>query len=268
MAGLGRIAPLSVGRNHVVFQGWPRGQIILLFAAISLGSTEERDYFLFTRKKMKTITINAVSVGIAAAVLLAAVGLTWAAARSQAGGEVASLQKQVSACESRVSAQAADHSQAMQSVNTTLAERERQVVQFEQLKNDNEKMREELEQKDQTVASGPDKGQGGKNAGHKAEETPVQTFEVGLGEEQELIPGVLKLKVNQFDGNEADVTYGGHSRHVKVGGKVGIGYLGRRCLLALKKVKGSGDDKKGEFSFTVGEPNRWRGRALATTRDQ
>ncbi len=217
---------------------------------------------------MKTITINVVSVGIAAVILLAVAGITWAVAHGQASGEVASLQKQVSSCESQASAQAAQHAQSLQAVNATLAEKERQVVQLEELKSDNEKLRDELEQKDQ-VASGPaSESNGGKHAGHKTEEPPVQTFEVGLGEERELIPGVLRMKVDQFDGNAADVTYGGHSRHVKAGANVGIGYLGRRCLLGLEKVKGSGDDKKAEFSFTVGEPNRWRGRALATTRDQ
>ncbi|CAN5369757.1 hypothetical protein BH20VER3_BH20VER3_11910 [soil metagenome] len=217
---------------------------------------------------MKTITVNGVSVGIAVAVLLAVIGVTWAAARSKANADTSSLRKQIAVLEKRISTQAAEHAKSMREVNATMAERERELVRVEQLKNENEKLREASENKDREIAAlKEDESRGGGRGAHKTAAAPVQKFEVGLGEERDLIPGVLSVKVDALQGNSADVLYGGHMRHVKVGEKVGIGYLGRRCLLGLAKIQGSGDEKKASFSFSVMEPNRWRGRSLATTRD-
>ncbi|MGI8891461.1 MAG: hypothetical protein ACR2G0_11845 [Chthoniobacterales bacterium] len=218
---------------------------------------------------MKTITVDAKSVGIAAAVLIAAVGFTWALAQNARKSDIRGLRKQVLACEERSSASMADSARSMRLVHTSMAEKEQEISGLQAIKAENEKLRKDNEEKDQQLAEAKDgaDSRGGLHASHKTSSTPIQTFALGPGEERDLIPRVLKVKIDTFDQQTVAVTYGGHDRHLKVGEQAMISYLGRRCVLGLTKVEGSGDSQKASFSFSVMEPNRWRGRALATTND-
>ena len=207
--------------------------------------------------KMKSIAGNGSTVGIAAAVLVAAVGMTWAIARATMHSDVGSLREQIAACEERAAAKLSGSARA---TNAVLAATKREITRLQELKSKNEQLRQANEKKEQELASAEaDESRGGAlGPWHKSSAaTPVQTFELSPGEQRDIIPGVLDLMVETIDPASAEVWYGGYPRHLKVGQSVAISYLGRPCVLGLTEIKGGGDTQKGSFSFSVMKPNRW-----------
>ncbi len=204
--------------------------------------------------KMKSIAVNGSTVGIAAAVLVAAVGMTWAIARAMTHSDVGSLREQIAACEDRAAAKLAESARA---INAALAEKKRETTRVQELKSKNEQLRQANEKKQELASAETDESQGGAlRPWHKPSAPPVQTFELSPGEQLDIIPGVLDLMVETLDPASAEVCYGGYPRHLKVGQSVAISFLGRRCMLGLTKIKGGGDTQKGSFSFSVVKPTR------------
>jgi hypothetical protein len=205
---------------------------------------------------MKSIAGNGSTVGIAAAVLVAAVGMTWVIARATMHSDVGSLREQIAACEERAAAKLAESARA---TNAALAAKKREIARLQELKSKNEQLRQANAKKEPELASAEaDESQGGAlHPWHKPSDSPVQTFELSPGEQRDIIPGVLDLMVETIDPPSAEVWYGGYPRHLKVGQSVAISYLGRPCVLGLTEIKGGGDRQKGSFSFSVMKPSRW-----------
>jgi len=224
-------------------------------ADFRLGSLFVSHYFR-VGFKMKSIALNGSTVGIAGAVLIAAVGMTWAIARATTHSDAGSLRQQIAACEERAAARLAESARA---TNAALAAKKQEITRVQELESKNEQLRQANEKKEQELASAKaDESRGGAlPPGHKPSASPVQTFELSPGEQRDIIPGVLDLMVETLDPASAEVWYGGHPRHLKVGQSVAISYLGRRCMLGLTEIKGGGDTQKGSFSFMVGKPKRW-----------
>jgi hypothetical protein len=213
--------------------------------------------------KMKSIAVKGSTVGIAGAVLVAAVGISWTIARATTRSNVRSLQEQITVCGERAAATLAESARA---TNAALAAKTREITRVQELKSENEQLRQANEKQERELASAEaDESRGG-GALHPWPEPsapPVQTFELSPGEQRDIIPGVLDLMVETLDPAAAQVWYGGYPRHLKVGQSVAISYLGRRCLLGLTEIKGGGDTQKGSFSFTVVKPQRWGDEAAA-----
>jgi hypothetical protein len=205
---------------------------------------------------MKSIAVNGSTVGIAGAVLVAAVGMTWAIARATTHSDVGSLQEQIAACEERAAAKLVESAGA---TNAALAAKKREITRMQELKSKNEQLRQVNEKKEQELAAAKaDESRGSAlRPWHKPSAPLVQTFELTPGEQRAIIPGVLDLMVETLDPASAEVWYGGYPRHLKVGQSVVISYLGLPCVLGLTEIKGGGDTHKGSFSFSVMKPTRW-----------
>lgn len=206
--------------------------------------------------KMKSIAVNGGTVGIAGAVLVAAVAMSWAIARGTTRSDVGSLRERIAACDERAAAKLAESARA---TNAALTAKKREITIVQELKSKNEQLRHANEKKEQELASAEaDESRGGAlRPGRQPSAPVVQTFELSPGEQRDIIPGVLDLMVETLDLASAEVCYGGYPRHLKVGQSVAISYLGCRCMLGLTKIKGGGDTQKGSFSFSVVKPKRW-----------
>ncbi len=229
---------------------WPISDLACRSSAITLTSGS----------KMKSMTVTRSTVGIAGIILVAAVGMTWSLARGK-HSEVESLRAQIATCNDRASAKIAE---SARDTNAALAEKKREIILVQKLKTENEQLRRASEKKEQELASA-EPGQSGGGAvrprpearpRQEAAAPPVQTIELSPGEQRDMIPGVLNVMVETVDSASAQVWYGGHLRHLKVGESAAIDYLGRSCVLGLTEIKGGGDTQKGSFSFLVMEPQR------------
>lgn len=204
---------------------------------------------------MKSIPVNGITIGIAAAVLVAAIGSTWAIARSTMHSDVAAWRGKITACEQRAATRLAESALAREAA---VAATKQETARVQELETTNEQLRQASKEKEQEIAvAEANRPRGGaRRHGLKAAPAPQQTFELSSGEQRAIIPGVLDVAVDKLDPASAEVRYGGYPRHLKIGESVAINYLGRPCVLALTEIKGSGDGQKGAFTFSVTTPER------------
>lgn len=204
---------------------------------------------------MKSIPVNGSTIGIAAAVLVAAIASTWAIARSTTHSDVAAWRGKITACEQRAAIRLAESALAREAA---VAATKRETARVQELETTNEQLRQANKEKEQEIAVAEANRPRGSARRHglKAAAAPQQTFELSSGEQRAIIPGVLDVAVDKLDPASAEVRYGGHPRHLKVGESVAINYLGRPCVLALTEIKGGGDGQKGAFTFSVTTPER------------
>lgn len=209
------------------------------------------------RIKMKSIAVNGNTVGLAATILVAAVWMTWAIARAITRSDVGSLRAQIVACEDRAAAKLAESARLTNAAVATA--RKQEIARVQELESKNEQLRQAKEKKEQELAAAEtDESRGGAiNSRHQSSILVMQNFELGPGEQRDVIPGVLDIMVETLDPASAEVWYGGYRHHLNIGQSVAIGYLGRPCVLRLMKIAGNGDTQKGSFSFSVTRPNRW-----------
>ena len=205
---------------------------------------------------MKSTAVTVSTVGIVGIVLVAAVGMTWAFGRAATRTELESLRTRIAMCEHRATARVEESARA---TKTALAQKNRETALVQELRTENEQLKRASEKRERELnsaaTSGPRAG-----AAHPRQEPappPVQTIELSRGEQRDMIPGVLNLTVASLDPASAEIWYGGHQRHLKVGESTTISYLGRRCVLGLAGIKGGGDTQKASFTFAVMEPERW-----------
>jgi hypothetical protein len=181
--------------------------------------------------------------------------MTWAIARSTTHSDVRFLRKQIAACEKRAATRLTE---SIRATNAALVAK-KEVNRLRELKSKNEQL-QQAKKKEQELASaeaGESRGGNVLPPGQKSSTSPMQSFELSAGEQRDIIPGVLNLRVETLDPASAEVWYGSYPRHLKVGQSVAISYLGRPCMLGLTEIKGAGDTYKAFFSFSVVNPTRW-----------
>jgi hypothetical protein len=208
---------------------------------------------------MKSIAVNGRTVGIAGAVLLAAVGMTWAIARATTHSHIGSLRDQIAACEKRAAAKLAEFARAANAASAAT------IARVQELEGKNEQLRQANEKQKRDLPSAKAAGSPGDalRFSHQPPAPPLQTFELSPGDQRDLIPGNLDLMVETLDQTSAEVWFGGYRRHLNVGQSVVISYLGRPCVLGLMKIQGARETQKGFFSFSVMKSTRWVGEPAA-----
>jgi hypothetical protein len=211
---------------------------------------------------MKAIAVNGRTVGLAGAIFVAAVGMTWAIARVTTHSHISSLREQIAACEQRASARLAEFARA---TNAASAATKREIARVQELKDKNEQLRQANEKQKRELASAAAGGSPSDalRFSHQPPAPPLQTLELSPGDKRDLIPGKLDLLVEALGPASAEVWFGGYRRHLNVGQSVSISYLGRPCILGLMKIQGGRETQKAFFSFSVMKSTRWVGELAA-----
>ena len=186
------------------------------------------------------------------AVFLLAIAITWSVARSTAQSEVVTVRRQMAACEERAAARHADDLRVVATATETSRHASERV---QELETKNMQLQQEIDRKAEvTVAPArlPGSPAEKRTGGKAATTTPQQTFALGAGEQKSLIPGVLSVSVASLLPTSAEVDYGGHPRHLKVGENITVSYLGLPCVLTLAEIKsGNNGAPTGSFAFSV-----------------
>ena len=192
---------------------------------------------------MKAIAITAVVV--------LAMAITWVVARSTARVDLATVRREIAACEQRAAAKRADD---LRVVDTAIEKSRHANERVQELETKNMQLQQEIERKAEgTVAQAPVPASPAekRNARNAAQNSPQQTFELSPGEQKSIIPGVLTVAVTQLLPTAAEVDYGGYPRHLNVGEKVTVNYLGLPCVLTLAEIKsGNNGAPTGSFAFS------------------
>ncbi|MBA3544423.1 MAG: hypothetical protein H0T83_08300 [Chthoniobacterales bacterium] len=208
---------------------------------------------------MKTIAVNRNAIASAAIVMLATVAITWVIARSTAQSDVATVRKEIAACEQRAAAKLALGTRV---ANTAVVTSRRANERAQELEIKNKQLQQEIEGKAQetpVAKARVPRSRAERRYARKATATsPQQTFELSSGEQKSIIPGVLSVSVDKLDPTSAEVDYGGHPRHLNVGDTITVSYLGRPCVLALTEIKGDNNGAPtGSFAFSVAAEERF-----------
>ncbi len=201
---------------------------------------------------MKTVAVNRNVIAGAAIVTLATIAVTWVIARSTAQSDVATVRKEIAACEQRAAAKLAVDTRA---ADTTLETSRRANERTQELEIRNKQLQQEVERKAQETPVAKARVPGSpaeQRYARKAGATKQQTFELTSGEQKSIIPGVLSVSVDKLDPTSAEVDYGGHPRHLNVGESITVSYLRRPCVLALTEIRGDNNGAPtGSFAFSV-----------------
>ncbi|MEO5755015.1 MAG: hypothetical protein ABIR38_09940 [Chthoniobacterales bacterium] len=213
---------------------------------------------------MKSIPLNGRTIGIGAAILVVLVGITWAIARSTSRAEIAAVRAEIASREHRAAASLAESALLREAAWATA---QREAARGQDLEKRNQQLQQANEDKEKELAAAETnrarsgRGGGGRRRWQKASATPQRTLQLGSGEEQAIIPGVLDLRVEKLDSGSAEIQYGGHPHHLNIGENVTVSYLGRPCVLGLTEIKAGGETPKGTFSFAVMPPGQWASEA-------
>ena len=123
---------------------------------------------------MKSIAVNGSTIGIAGAVIVAAVGITWAIANVGTHSHIRSLREQIATCEGRAKTKLA---QTTRAANAALAATKRETTRVQQeLKSNKEQLRQANEKKEQELAlANADRSRAGALS-------PGATFELSPGD--------------------------------------------------------------------------------------